>query len=71
MSSSGNTVWKQETFMNEDVSKETKVCLGVTKLKPSQLTTEVTAAQSLWEDANSLFSPLKTVKNLGRKQTGK
>lgn len=40
---------------------------SVTKLKPSQLNTEVTAPQSLWEGANSLFSPLKTVKNLWRK----
>lgn len=57
--------------MNEDALKETKVYLGITNLKPSQLDIEVTAAQSLWEVANSLLSPLKTVKKEFREKTNR
>lgn len=56
--------------MNEDASKETKVYLGIIKLKPSQLNIEVSAAQSLGEVANS-FSPLETVKKEFREKTNR
>lgn len=57
--------------MNEDASKETKAYLDIIKLKPCRLDIEVTAAQSLWEVANTLFSPLKTVNKEFREKTNR
>lgn len=59
--------------MNEDALKETKVYLGITNLKPSQLDIEVTAAQfmgSCKQFVQSIKNSKKRIQGENKQETG-